>query len=166
MLLHIDAAQSLGKIDVDIDALAVDLLTVVGHKMYAPKGIGALYIRRGVGSSPLIDGGGQERAGAPAPRTSPSPPDSVKPATLAAGSLAAGETPRLQGPARPPRAPLAELLPDRVHVNGHLVDRLPNTANVSIDGSTALGVITDLERRCRVRGLGLSRRPRASPRRY
>ncbi|MGB8385420.1 MAG: cysteine desulfurase family protein [Dermatophilaceae bacterium] len=59
-LLHVDAAQSAGKIDVDVDALGVDLLTVVGHKLYAPKGIGALYIRSGVRVHPLIGGGSQE----------------------------------------------------------------------------------------------------------
>ena len=52
VLLHVDAAQSLGKIDVNVDALAVDLLTVVGHKVYAPKGIGALYIRPGDAGPP------------------------------------------------------------------------------------------------------------------
>ena len=55
-----DAAQAAGKIDVDVMALGVDLLTVVGHKMYAPKGIAALYVRRGVRLHPLICGGGQE----------------------------------------------------------------------------------------------------------
>ena len=60
VLLHVDAAQSAGKIDIDVDALGVDLLTVVGHKMYAPKGIGALYVRPGVRIRALIGGGGQE----------------------------------------------------------------------------------------------------------
>ena len=60
VLLHTDAAQSGGKVDLDIDRLGVDLLTVVGHKMYAPKGIAALYVRDGVTLEPLIGGGGQE----------------------------------------------------------------------------------------------------------
>jgi cysteine desulfurase len=60
ILLHTDAAQAVGKIPVDVNALNVDLLTLVGHKMYAPKGVGALFVRRGVALRPLFAGGGQE----------------------------------------------------------------------------------------------------------
>jgi cysteine desulfurase len=60
ILLHTDAAQAVGKIPVDVNALNVDLLTVVGHKLYAPKGVGCLYVRRGVALRPLLVGGGQE----------------------------------------------------------------------------------------------------------
>ncbi|WP_280260629.1 cysteine desulfurase family protein [Nocardia abscessus] len=59
-LFHCDAAQATGKIPLDVAALGVDLLTVVGHKMYAPKGIGALCIRSGVELEPVVCGGGQE----------------------------------------------------------------------------------------------------------
>jgi cysteine desulfurase len=61
VLLHVDAAQSLGKIDVNVDALAVDLLTIVGHKVYAPKGIGALYIRPGTAHRRRRPGAGPTR---------------------------------------------------------------------------------------------------------
>ena len=61
VLVHTDAAQAVGKIPVDVGALGVDLLTVAGHKLYAPKGIGALYIREGVEIEPLIRGAGHER---------------------------------------------------------------------------------------------------------
>ena len=57
---HTDAAQSVGKIATEVDALGVDLLTIVGHKLYAPKGVGALYVRRGVEFEPLIHGAGHE----------------------------------------------------------------------------------------------------------
>ncbi len=60
VLLHTDAAQSLGKVPVDVNDLGVDLLTVAGHKLYAPKGIGVLYVRRGVKLEPLIQGAGHE----------------------------------------------------------------------------------------------------------
>lgn len=60
-LAHTDAAQAVGKIEVDVNALGVDLLTIAGHKMYAPKGVGALYVRRGAPVKPLLLGGGQER---------------------------------------------------------------------------------------------------------
>jgi len=56
-----DAAQTVGKIPVDVTTLGADLLTAVGHKMYAPKGIAALWVRAGVHPIPLIGGGGQER---------------------------------------------------------------------------------------------------------
>ena len=60
-LAHTDAAQAVGKIVVDVDALGVDLLSVAGHKCYAPKGIGALYVRHGTALAPVLLGGGQER---------------------------------------------------------------------------------------------------------
>lgn len=60
-LLHTDAAQSLGKVRVDVGELDVDLLSVAGHKLYAPKGVGALYIRRGTPLQPLVLGAGHER---------------------------------------------------------------------------------------------------------
>ena len=60
VLIHTDAAQSVGKIPTHVDELGVDLLSIAGHKVYAPKGVGALYIRRGVRLEPLIHGAGHE----------------------------------------------------------------------------------------------------------
>src|SRR5262249_35443534 len=60
VLVHTDSAQSDGKVRVDVNELGVDLLTVAGHKVYAPKGVGALYVRRGVKLEPLIHGAGHE----------------------------------------------------------------------------------------------------------
>jgi cysteine desulfurase len=64
-LIHVDSAQAVGKIPVDMAELAVDLLTIAGHKLYAPKGIGALYVRRGVKMPPLVVGAGQEHGQRP-----------------------------------------------------------------------------------------------------
>ncbi len=58
--MHVDAAQSLGKIEVTVDALGADLLTIAGHKLYAPKGVGALYVRDGVRIEPVLRGAGHE----------------------------------------------------------------------------------------------------------
>jgi cysteine desulfurase len=62
---HADAAQSVGKIPVDVKKLGVDFLSIAGHKLYAPKGVGALYVRRGVELPPLLLGAGQERGRRP-----------------------------------------------------------------------------------------------------
>jgi cysteine desulfurase len=69
---HADAAQSVGKIPVDVKKLGVDFLSIAGHKLYAPKGVGALYVRRGVELPPLLLGAGQERGRRPGPKTLPS----------------------------------------------------------------------------------------------
>jgi cysteine desulfurase len=61
ILFHTDAAQSVGKIPIRVDELSVDLLSMAGHKLYAPKGIGALYVKRGVKLEKLIHGGGHEQ---------------------------------------------------------------------------------------------------------
>jgi len=64
-LVHTDAAQSVGKVPVDVKELGVDLLTIAGHKLYAPKGVGALFVRRGVPLPPLVVGAGQEHGTRP-----------------------------------------------------------------------------------------------------
>ena len=61
IVFHTDASQSIGKIEIDVNLLGVDLLTIAGHKLYAPKGIGALYIRKGTRIENLMQGGGQEK---------------------------------------------------------------------------------------------------------
>ncbi|MEV7524599.1 cysteine desulfurase family protein [Streptomyces sp. NPDC091371] len=134
-LFHCDAAQATGKIRMNVAELGVDLLTVVGHKMYAPKGIAALYIRTGIPLEPLVYGGGQEnglRAGtenvalAVALGTA---------AHLAADELAAGEDRRITELRDLLHAQLAQALPGRVHLNGPAQTRLPNTLNISITGT-------------------------------
>ncbi len=61
IVVHSDAAQAVGKIEVNVDDLGVDLLSIAGHKLYAPKGVGALYVRAGTVLEPIVFGGGQER---------------------------------------------------------------------------------------------------------
>ncbi len=60
-IFHVDAAQSIGKIGIDVDAIPCDLLSIAGHKLYAPKGVGALYVRTGTEIVPILPGAGQER---------------------------------------------------------------------------------------------------------
>jgi cysteine desulfurase len=61
VVVHTDAEQSVGKVPVDVRAMGVDLVTVAGHKLYAPKGVGALYVRRGTPLVPFARGAGHER---------------------------------------------------------------------------------------------------------
>ena len=144
VLLHVDAAQSAGKIDVDVVALGVDLLTVVGHKLHAPKGIGALYVRPGVHLHPLIDGGGQEHGLRAGTENIACTVGFGHAAELAARALSDGEGQRLRQLRDRFEHLLAELLPGRVHINGHPTDRLPNTANIRIDGVPALRLLERL----------------------
>lgn len=141
-LLHCDAAQSVGKIPVDVNELGADLLTVVGHKMYAPKGVAALHVADGVRLRPLVGGGGQEyglRAGT----------ENVayavglgQAAQLAAEALAAGESARLQALRDRLQEQLIELIPGPITLNGHPIHRLPNTLNISIAGVRALTLLS------------------------
>ena len=135
VLVHTDAAQAVGKIAVDVEALGVDLLTVAGHKLYAPKGIGALFVRRGVVIEPLIRGAGHER------RLRAGTENILEMVGLgAACALVRDEPPeehrRLAG--------LRDRLRDRLaagveglieHAAG--VERLPNTLSVSLPGAHA-----------------------------
>jgi cysteine desulfurase len=129
---HTDAAQSVGKIPVNVDALQVDFLTVAGHKFYAPKGVGALYVRGGAPFAPLLHGASQEggrRAGT----------ENV-PYMVALGAAC-----RLARERLPDAAAHLQRLRDRLHerllagvpnltLNGPEKERLPNTLNVSFPG--------------------------------
>jgi cysteine desulfurase len=134
-LFHTDAAQTVGKIPVDVTELGVDLLTLVGHKVYAPKGIAALYIRNGVGLDPLIGGGGQEGGHRAGTENVPYAVALGAAADVAAADLAAGGPGRLKGLRDRLHRELKERLPDRVHLNGSGVPRLPQTLNISIEGT-------------------------------
>ena len=145
-VFHTDAAQAVGKIPVDVTALDVDLLTVVGHKMYAPKGIAALYVRPGVPLEPLVYGGGQEnglRAGtenvalAVALGTA---------ADLTNADLAADGHRRVQNLRDRLHNQLAARLPGRVPLNGSDTARLPNTLNISIQGTIGHSVLATTPR--------------------
>ena len=130
--LHTDAAQSVGKIPVAVDDLGVDFLTVAGHKFYAPKGVGALYVRRGAAFTPLLHGASQEggrRAG------TENVPYIV--ALGAACRLARERLPEAAAHLKGRRDRLHErlkaLVPGLI-LNGPEAQRLPNTLNVSFPG--------------------------------
>jgi cysteine desulfurase len=133
-LLHTDAAQSIGKVAVHVDTLGADLLTVVGHKMYAPKGIAALYVRNGLRLEPVVPGGGQERGLRAGTENVALAVALGVAADLATQALAAGETDRLRELRDTLHDQLERRLPGRVHLNGPHHARLPNTLNISIAG--------------------------------
>ncbi|MBN2563774.1 MAG: selenide, water dikinase SelD [Phycisphaerae bacterium] len=142
ILMHTDAAQSIGKIRVKVDELAVDLLSVAGHKLYAPKGVGALYIRTGVKPEKLIFGADHERG-------------------WRAGTenvldiVGLGKACELVNEHLDERAEHMRKLRDRLHdgiaarirdvrLNGHIEKRLPNTLSLSFPGTEANAILSEL----------------------
>jgi cysteine desulfurase len=142
VLFHTDAAQSVGKIATDVNRLGVDLLSVAGHKLYAPKGVGALFVRRGVTLEPLIHGPGHEsgrRAG-------------TESAMLAVGLGKACELARdllSMDRVRTLRdhfwLELQSRFGNRVALNGHPAHRLPNTLNVSFINCVGAEILKGLD---------------------
>ncbi len=144
VLVHCDAAQSVGKVDVDVRALGVDLLTVVGHKMYAPKGIGALWAADGVRLRPVVGGGGQEAGLRAGTENVPWIVGLGRAAELAGQALAAGESARLAGLRDRLGERLRELLPGRIAVVGAGSPRLPSTLSVAVEGTRAIELLDRL----------------------
>jgi len=131
-LMHSDAAQSVGKMPVDVDMLGLDLLTIAGHKFYATKGVGALYVRRGTPISPVIVGADHEQGLRPGTENVPAIVGLGR-----AAQLAREHGPAQQAHLRKMRDFLHRLLADEVPgltLNGHMEQRLPNTLNVSFPG--------------------------------
>jgi cysteine desulfurase len=141
VLLHTDAAQSVGKIPTKVDALGVDLFSVAGHKFYGPKGVGALYVREGTKLEPLIHGAGHERG-----RRAGTESVLLDVGLGAAAELAADLT--WAESVRELRdwlwAELQRLWGERVVLNGHPERRLPNTLNLSFIGMSGADILAAL----------------------
>ncbi|HET8912840.1 MAG TPA: aminotransferase class V-fold PLP-dependent enzyme, partial [Ktedonobacteraceae bacterium] len=133
VLMHTDAAQSVGKIPVNVHELDVDLLSFAGHKLYAPKGIGALYVRPGLRLEPLIYGGGQER-GLRAGTENVALMVALGTACQIAQEQMTETPPRLQHLRDLLWQRLNELLNVPLALNGHETQRLPNTLNIRVSG--------------------------------
>jgi cysteine desulfurase len=131
--LHTDAAQSVGKVPIDVDELGVDLLTVTGHKCYAPKGIGALYVRPGTRIDSLIHGAGHEHGLRAGTENVPYIVGLGAACALAGRRLGAGESDEVRRLRDRLHAALRSAVPG-LALNGHPEDRLPNTLNVSFPG--------------------------------
>jgi cysteine desulfurase len=142
VLFHTDAAQSVGKVRCRVDELGVDFLTVAGHKFYAPKGVGALYIKQGRTLPPLLHGAGHERGLRPGTENLAS--------IVGLGAACEVAMPLLETEGER-QAKLGKRLFDglkaaglRVHLNGHPEKKLPNTWNISFEGFTAADVMDAL----------------------
>ncbi|MBX9679979.1 MAG: cysteine desulfurase [Gemmataceae bacterium] len=131
--MHTDAAQSLGKVPVDVKSLKVDLLSVAGHKAYAPKGVGCLFVRRGVTLEPLLHGAGHETGRRAGTENVPYIVGLGKACEIARESLPAASE-RLRSLHDRLWRLLQDGLGDRIVLNGHLDLRLPNTLNVNFLG--------------------------------
>jgi len=139
---HTDAAQSAGKIPTRVGDLGVDVLTIAGHKLYAPKGVGALYVRNGVALEPLIHGAGHE-GGRRAGTESAVLAAALGEACVLAADLAGME--RVKSLRDRFWDALRERFGNRVVLNGHPEHRLPNTLSVSFVGQIGANVLARLD---------------------
>jgi len=144
VLFHVDGVQALGKIPVDVRALGIDFYSVSGHKLYAPKGVGALYARKGTRTAALTFGGHHERDRRPGTENVPGIAGFGAAAELAAGHLAADAARIASLRDRLERAVLDRI--PQTGVNGGGVPRTPNTTNIYFDGidGEALVIALDL----------------------
>ncbi len=141
---HTDAAQSVGKVPCRVNDLGVDFLTVAGHKFYAPKGVGALYIRKDRKLPPMLHGAGHEHGMRPGTENLAS--------VVGLGAACELAMPLLDSEASRQKK-LGQLLFDglkkaglKVHLNGHPEKKLPNTWNISFEGHDAAAVMEALGR--------------------
>jgi cysteine desulfurase len=142
ILLHSDAVQAAGRVPIDVEALNVDLMALTAHKMYGPKGIGVLFVRRAVPVSPLLRGGGQEGRIRSGTLNVPGIVGFGKAAQIAMSDMSV-ESPR--------EASLRDLLWNRIRtevegvtLNGHPSRRLPNNLNVAFENVESEALLTAL----------------------
>ncbi len=136
ILFHCDAVQAAGKIDVDVEALSVDTLSMSAHKLHAPKGIGALYVRKGLSLEPHLLGGSQERRRRAGTENVPLAIAFGVAARLAREHTNVGEL----------RDHLELHLADLpMTINGATAPRLPNTSSITFHGADAEGIVIGLD---------------------
>ena len=140
-LVHTDAAQAVGKVPVRVEELAVDLLSIAGHKLYAPKGVGALYVRDRHPLAPFLLGAGHEHGLRPGTENVPCIAGLGAACALAERTMAE-EAQRLRRLRERLWSRLREAIP-ALALNGHPEERLPNTLNVRFPGVRG-GAVLDL----------------------
>ncbi len=132
ILFHSDAAQSVGKIETDVKKLGIDLLTIAGHKLYAPKGIGALYIKRGIKLQNLMYGAGQEKGIRPGTENVIHVVGLGKACEIAKRDLGKNRL-NMQSTRDRLLSGLRNKIGDKVKVNSSLENCLPNTLSIAFD---------------------------------
>lgn len=142
ILFHTDAVQAVGKIRVDVQELDVDMLSISGHKFHAPKGIGALYVKKGIELEPLIHGGKQESGMRAGTENVPAIVGLGKAAELAAYALQ--DSDRIRALRDRLEKGIKKLVPD-ARLNGHRQSRLPNTLNLTLPGLRGESIVIALD---------------------
>jgi cysteine desulfurase len=143
-LMHTDAAQSVGKLPVNVDTLGVDLLSVAGHKLYAPKGIGALYVRSGVRLANLLHGAGHEGGRRPGTENVLEVVGLGQACQVAGRDLERNMAHFQDMRDRLHEGLLHELGDEAVRLNGHPEERLPNTLSLSFRGVEANTLLSEI----------------------
>ncbi len=143
-LFHTDAVQAVGKIPIDLKATEIDMLSLSGHKLHGPKGIGALYVRKGVKFSPLVHGGHQERRRRGGTENAPAIVGLGKAAEVAVAHLADERT-RIRALRDRLEQGLVQRI-DHCFVTGDDQNRLPNTSNIAFEYLDAEAIILHLSR--------------------
>lgn len=143
LAFHCDAIQAVGKVPVDVRALEVDFLSLSAHKFHGPKGVGALYARRGTRLEPLVRGGGQEAGRRSGTENVPGIIAMGVAAQLAATRLGDGTPARIAAMRDQLESSLAAI--PGTHFNGERDHRLPNTCHVSFEGCDAAGLLVLLD---------------------
>jgi len=142
ILMHTDAAQSAGILSINVDALSVDLLSLSAHKRYGPKGVGALYVRKGARLQRMLHGGAHERNRRAGTENVPAIVGFGEAFRLAQ-DLMTGEADRLRGFRDRLRRSLVEIR--GAHLNGDPVDGLPGTVSVSFEGTDSESLLMALD---------------------
>lgn len=140
---HTDAVQTVGHVPVDVNVLGVDLLSISAHKLYGPKGIGALYVRKGIEITPLLHGGGQENKRRSGTESTAYIVGFAKAIEIIAQGMP-DEAMRLTSLRNRLTATILERI-DGVKLNGHPLLRLPNNINISIDYIEGEAVMLNLD---------------------
>ena len=143
VLFHTDSVQAVGKIPVNVRDLDVDFLTLSGHKMYGPKGIGALYVRKGIAYCPLIRGGHQEKGRRAGTENTLGIIGLGKAIQMRAQEMEKEEK-RLRKLKAVLKKGIEEKIPD-IQFNGHPEDCLPGTLNVSFEGAEGEAILLYLD---------------------
>ncbi|NIM20622.1 MAG: aminotransferase class V-fold PLP-dependent enzyme [Candidatus Latescibacteria bacterium] len=143
IVIHTDAVQAFGKVPVDVSGIPVGLLSISGHKVYAPKGVGVLYVRRGIVCEALVHGGGQERGMRSGTENLPGIAGMGEAASLAVREIKK-EAPRLAKLRKKLETGILKKISGS-RINGDHPERLPNTTNAAFPGAEGEAVLISLD---------------------